>query len=75
MQYDSGFAGRIVNACAVLHNMRQANGILYADVLDEFHNEVLYENNNNADNIEDYNVRGPLAVARRIQDRLIVERF
>ncbi|XP_029678128.1 putative nuclease HARBI1, partial [Formica exsecta] len=28
LQYEPGFAGRIVNACAVLHNMRIAGGIL-----------------------------------------------
>lgn len=76
LQYDPGFAGRIVNACAVLHNIRLAHGILYADALDEFHDERICENNNNAhDIIEDHNVRGPLAIARRIQDRLIEERF
>lgn len=78
MQYEPGFAGRIVNACAVLHNMRNAHGIFDEDLFDEFHHdEYIYEN---CDNVEDdinpnNNVRGFLAIARRIQDRLIAQRF
>lgn len=75
LQYEPGFCGRIVNACAVLHNMRNIHGILDHNLLDEFdYDELMYEND--VDNIEpDEIIRGPLAVARRIQDRLIAERF
>jgi len=70
LQYEPGFAGRIVNACAVLHNMRIAVGILNDDPYEDYVNE-------NLPNIhidDDDNLR-PLALARRIQDRLIAERF
>ena len=74
LQYEPGFAGRIVNACAVLHNMRNAHGIL-DDIVDEFdHDGHMYENCNDGD-INPDNGRGPFAIARRIQDRLIAERF
>ena len=73
LQYKPGFAGRIVNACAVLHNMRHAH-----DLLDDplggplFNEDHVHENiaNNEPDN-----VLRPLAVAQRIQDALIAERF
>jgi len=74
LQYEPDFAGRIVNACAVLHNMRNAHGIL-DDIVDEFdYDSHMYENCNDGD-INPDNGRGPLAIARRIQDRLIAERF
>ncbi|KAK0158020.1 hypothetical protein PV328_011687 [Microctonus aethiopoides] len=75
LQYEPGFAGRIVNACAVLHNMRNAHGIFNDDPFDELdHDEHIHENY--TDDIDlDNNIRGPLAIARRIQDRLIMERF
>lgn len=72
LQYEPGFAGRIVNACAVLHNMRNADGI-FDDEFDD--DEPIYENNCNNDIEPDNNLRGPLAIARRIQERLIAERF
>ncbi|XP_012215802.2 putative nuclease HARBI1 [Linepithema humile] len=77
LQYEPGFAGRIINVCAVLHNMRNYHGIFNDDLLDEYNdNEHIYENCNNAHDINlDNNIRGPLAIARRIQDRLIAERF
>lgn len=77
LQYEPGFAGRIVNACAVLHNMRNAHGIFDEDLFDEFHHdEYIYENCDVEDDINpNNNVRGPLAIARRIQDRLIAQRF
>lgn len=77
LQYEPGFAGRIVNACAVLHNMRIAHGILNDDLLDEFDDAHIYENCGEAHDINnlDNDDRRPLAIARRIQDRLIAERF
>ncbi|XP_018358554.1 PREDICTED: putative nuclease HARBI1 [Trachymyrmex cornetzi] len=72
LQYEPGFAGRIVNACAVLHNMRIANGILDDDPFED------YVNGEDVPDIhidDDNNNLQPLALARRIQDRLIAERF
>ncbi|XP_011883790.1 PREDICTED: putative nuclease HARBI1, partial [Vollenhovia emeryi] len=73
LQYEPGFAGRIVNACAVLHNMRNAHGIVDDVLLDEIDHEHINENCGDAHDIND--IRGPLAIARRIQERLIAERF
>lgn len=70
LQYEPGFAGRIVNACAVLHNMRIAGGI-YDDVFEDDMNEDIADIQVNNDN----DILRPLALARRIQDRLIAERF
>lgn len=65
LQYETGFTGRIVNACAVLQNMRIAHGI-FDDIVDEFdHDDHMYENCNDGD-INPNNGRGPLAIARRI---------
>ncbi|XP_071580476.1 putative nuclease HARBI1 [Temnothorax nylanderi] len=77
LQYEPGFAGRIVNACAVLHNIRNAHGIFNDDDLfNEIDHENVYDNYDNACDIYlNNNARGPLAIARRIQDRLIAERF
>lgn len=77
LQYEPGFAGRIINACAVLHNMRNYHGVFDDDLLNEYNdNEHIYENCNNAHDVNlDNNIRGPLAIARRIQDRLIAEKF
>jgi len=77
LQYGPGFAGRVVNACTVLHNMRIAAGINdplqdYANV--NVPNIYIDDNDDNDIIIIIYNLR-PLALARRIQDRLIVERF
>lgn len=74
LQYDPGFAGRIINACAVLHNIRNVNNILYDDILDEFNPEHVFENVCN-NIIPDNNVNGALAIARGIKDQLIAERF
>jgi len=75
LQYERGFAGRIVNACAVLHNMQKAHGIFYNDIFDEFDHEYMYENYDADDIHPDDDVRGLLAIAHRIQDCLIAERF
>ncbi|KAK0171480.1 hypothetical protein PV327_011236 [Microctonus hyperodae] len=76
LQYEPGFAGRIVNACAVLHNMQNAERMLDDERFDDFADgEHVYGNNNVGDFNLDNHIPGPLAVARRIQDRLIAERF
>jgi len=75
LQYEPGFAGRIVNACAVLHNMQKAHGLFYDDMFEFDHDEYVYENYDADDIHPNDDVRGPLAIARRIQDRLIAERF
>ncbi|XP_024873458.1 putative nuclease HARBI1 [Temnothorax curvispinosus] len=70
LQYEPGFAGKIVNACAVLHNMRIAGGILDDDPFEKYANgDVPGIHIDDDDNLR------PLTLARRIQDRLIVERF
>lgn len=74
LQYEPGFAGRIVNACAVLHNIRIAHGIpndLIEEVMD---GEPALPIDDEDDVPLDNNVR-PLAIARRIQDRLIAVQF
>ena len=70
LQYEPGFAGRIINACAVLHNMRHAQNLLN-DQLDGvlFDREYMPEDNEPNDHVR------PLARAQRIQDALIAERF
>lgn len=65
LQYKPGFAGRIVNACAVLHNMRNAHGIFDDDLFDEIDHGDYNENCGDAHDINpDNNVRGPLAITR-----------
>ncbi|XP_015593759.1 putative nuclease HARBI1 [Cephus cinctus] len=66
LQYDPGTAGRIVNVCAVLHNMRINHRLLNDDVLDD----VIHEEDdvNHADEYDfhpDANIR-PLHVASKI---------
>ncbi|KMQ83794.1 nuclease harbi1 [Lasius niger] len=59
--------------CAVLHNMRIAGGILNDDPFEDYANKDVSDIHIDDDD-EDDNLR-PLALARRIQDRLIAERF
>lgn len=72
--YDPTFAGHIVNACAVLHNMRlhyrlPANGFY---VEDEVNVGMPIQDVGQAEN----EIRqGPRAVAQRIQDQIIRERY
>ena len=56
-------AGKIINACAVLHNFRLAHRLLSEDYIDN-----IEENNDVSSNEEDY--EEPLRVATRIRDRL-----
>lgn len=75
LQYEPGFAGRIVNACAVLHNMRIADGQMDDDpIREEVDEEPVIGIGNGDAELDEDNVR-PLAIARRIQDRLIAQRF
>ena len=72
--YDPGMAGKIVNACAVLHNMR----LYYRLPLQENWNEDMGAVHANI-NVENANldrcVRGPRAIAERIQKQIMQERF
>ncbi|XP_048515347.1 putative nuclease HARBI1 [Athalia rosae] len=70
LQYEPGMAGKIVNACAVLHNMRIRNGI-QMEMIDE--NEI--EGDNPIVHDADDDDLRPLAAARRVQDRLIRQRY
>lgn len=63
LQYEPGFAGRIVNACAVLHNMRIAGGILNDDSFEDYENENVRSDIHIDDDDDDDNLR-PLALAR-----------
>lgn len=77
LMYDSAFAGHIVNACAVLHNMRLYHRLPAGDYYDAVDDGV---NNNNVqirDNEQGgENVRqGPRALAQRIQSQLMRERY
>ncbi|XP_036144483.1 putative nuclease HARBI1 [Monomorium pharaonis] len=77
LMYDPTFAGHIVNACAVLHNMRLYHRLPAADYYDAVDDGV---NNNNVqirDNDQgDENIRqGPRALAQRIQSQLMRERY
>ncbi|XP_046468084.1 putative nuclease HARBI1 [Neodiprion pinetum] len=70
LQYEPGMAGKIVNACAVLHNMRIDFG-LQPDMYEDPNEYVInIPNMANMDDDDDNNLP-LLALARRIQDRLI----
>lgn len=74
LMYEPAFAARIVNACAVLHNMR----IQHRLPLEEFEEPVAAYHHENADpmNVNEAVVqRGPRAVAQRIQRQIMRERF
>ncbi|XP_044731994.1 putative nuclease HARBI1 [Chrysoperla carnea] len=71
LQYDPGFAGRIVNACAVLHNMCRAHNLVFNDVEDD--GEVAEPPVQQLPLPEEF--ARPHAVAVRLQNRLIVERW
>ncbi|KYN03448.1 Putative nuclease HARBI1 [Cyphomyrmex costatus] len=74
LMYDPTFAGHIVNACAVLHNMR----LHYRLPADDFY----VENEVNVDmpiqdvgQAENEIRQGPRAIAQRIQDQIMRERY
>lgn len=75
LMYEPSFAGRIVNACTVLHNMR----IHYRLPLPDYDEAAVYEiMDNNHNNRHEENIlrqQGPRAVARRIQQQIMRERF
>lgn len=86
LMYEPAFAARIVNACAVLHNMR----IQHRLPLEEFEELIAINQNSNAGLIgtvdhngnadfidveEDLAQRGPRVVAQRIQRQIMQERF
>lgn len=73
--YEPGMAGKIVNACAVLHNMRIAHRL--QDIpRDDMEDEILqYQNrHNNIPNEEKRQLRGR-ALAIRIQNNLIARQY
>jgi len=79
LQYEPGMSGKIVNACAVLHNMRIANR-LEQNICEEDDENIADIDMNNYnddddDDDDDNNDFRPLALARRIQERLIRKRF
>lgn len=71
LQYEPGMAGKIVNACAVLHNMRIQNGI-QMEMIDEA--EMAHGNRPILHEDEEDNL-SQLAIAQRIQDWLIRQRY
>lgn len=71
LQYDPGFAGRIVNACAVLHNMCRAHNLIFNNIEDD--GEAVEPPVQQLPFPEEF--ARPHAVAVRLQNRLIVERY
>lgn len=71
LMYEPGMAGKIVNACAVLHNMRIAHGIQDMEV-NEMENE--YHRPNIVIEHEDREFQGR-ALAARIQERFIARHY
>ncbi|XP_039305707.1 putative nuclease HARBI1 [Solenopsis invicta] len=74
LMYKPAFAAKIVNACAVLHNIR----IQYRLHFEEFEVPIIANNpqNENAIDInEDVARRRPRALAQRIQRQIMRERF
>ncbi|XP_043282271.1 putative nuclease HARBI1 isoform X1 [Venturia canescens] len=74
LMYEPAFASKIVNACAVLHNMRIQhrlnNEVFQAAIADHRQNE-----NIDVDFDNDLPQRGPRAVVLRIQRQIMRERF
>ena len=68
--YEPGMAGKIVNACAVLHNMRIAHGIRDEDV-QQIDDAVCRPN---VVHPEDRQLQGR-ALAVRIQERFIARQY
>lgn len=77
LMYDPAFSGHIVNACAVLHNMRLHHRLPVDEYCnaDEgtFANDVRRLNGENEANA--VGRQGPRAVAKRIQRQIMRERY
>jgi len=76
LMYAPEIAGQIVNACAVLHNMR-LHYLLPFDIEENLQNEYAEpdERDNGAAEIQDAARRAPRAVAQRIQRQIMREWF
>lgn len=72
LMYEPGLAGKIVNACAVLHNMRLEHRIQEIEVEEA---EVLAHRAAHPPNVEVEMGRHGRALAVRIQDRFIARRY
>jgi len=75
LMYEPAFAARIINACAVLHNMRIQHRLPFEEFQEPI---VAHHQNGNAgimDVDEDLIRRGPRALAHRIQRQIMRERF
>lgn len=73
LMYEPGLAGRIVNACAVLHNMRIDNELPNNFIREDLREPAVNHPNLELDN-EGLPERG-VALAQRIRDRLIHQVF
>lgn len=75
--YNPGFAGRIVNACAILQNMRLAYRVQDVDIADVQAENVHNENRPHIAVEEDDrgNVYQGRALAIRIQERFIARHY
>lgn len=75
LMYAPEVAGQIVNACAVLHNMR----LHYRLPIEEEEDVILVAPANHIDDIEEEEealpYRGPRALAQRIQKQIMLEWF
>jgi len=75
LMYEPGTAGKIVNACAVLHNMRIAHHVQDIDI-DDIEMEMFHHENRNA--VVEHDDRGAYegrALAIRIQERFIAREY
>jgi len=71
LMYEPGMADKIVNACAVLHNMRIAHGMAQDVEFDEIDHEQYYRANIAEPNEVEYGAFQGRALAARIQERFI----
>lgn len=72
LMYKPAFAAKIVNACAVLHNIRIAHRL----PLQEFEVPIDANHPENVNAVDECIAqRGPRAVAQRIQREIMIERF
>ncbi|XP_071652534.1 putative nuclease HARBI1 isoform X1 [Temnothorax longispinosus] len=74
LMYAPNIAGQIVNACAILHNMRLHYRLPIDVEIENAHEPAPAYHLNNAE-IEAELRRGPRAVAQRIQNQLMLEWF
>lgn len=68
-------AGKIINACAVIHNMRLHYHLPIQEIDNYIEQEPIHGNNMNNENNEIINRGGPRVIAMRIQKQLMANWF